>query len=155
MSVTVLALGSIRLLVPTVDELELVGPPDGAGVIRTITRYRFDNHDTSGHTPTLYVREASVEKITNETPELWRVQIPRVVAANASDEDCGAIALLGNDQSLTVILAAAPSDLEDDQKWPAVTVWWIDQLITRTAPNPVAHADGLEQALQVALEKTL
>jgi len=135
MSVTVLALKTIKFLIPDANEWELVEPPFGEGVVRTITRLRFDNHDTSSHTPTIYVRESDLSKITTEKPELWRVHIPRLIAAGGEDEDCGVVTILESGQSLSVQLAAAPSDVNDSNKWPAMTVNYVDQLVTQTAPS--------------------
>ncbi len=121
----------VRKLLASADEITLIDPP-AEGMERIITRLRFDNHDSSSATPTFYIREHDHDKFTTETPELWRLQIARVVAAGAQDEDCGEVAILGPTQSLTVQLAADPSDTSDDQKWPAVTVYYID-VVTRLA----------------------
>lgn len=138
MSITVLALKTIKKLIPDAAEWEIVPPPLGDNIVRTITRIRFDNHDTTSHTPTFSVREADLDKVKAELPELWRVHVPRSIATKGSFEDCGVVTILEPNQSLVVILAAAPSDLTDDQKWPAVTVNFMDQSVTQTATAPIS-----------------
>ncbi len=131
MGINIADIQTVRKLIFDLDEANLVdSPPDG--LHRFITRLRFDNHDSIVHTPTFYIREADYDKFTVETPEQWRLWPARAIAASGGFlEDCsGQVAIMTTGQSLTVQLAANPSDTSDELVWPAVTVNYMDQIIS-------------------------
>lgn len=148
MSVAVVDIRPVRKLIPDADELLVVEPPMG-GVIRIVTFWRFDNHDDDSHTPTFYVREEDKDKIEAGTPELWRAHIPRVVASGSSIKSCAPGIILEPTQSFAVQLAAAPSSSSDELKWPALTVNWMDQVVTRSVPAGATPAS--DEALSTFL----
>ena len=129
MALHVLDIGSTPTKLSTTDETVVVDEPPAGVQRRTVTRLRFNNHDSVlAMTPKFEVRNRS-DQAKNDDREYTRLYVENSIGAVTGEmDDCGSpVYVLGPTESIVCTLDQAPT--AEDQA-PTVVASWIDQVIT-------------------------